>query len=134
MARDGQAGRESILGLARQLISGFIGLAKIELAHGRQEVGEMLVSTRGAAVRIGIGLAFVFLALIAFVGFVVLGLASLTGLPAWLIALILFVLFGLAAGLLAYTGIKRIKIGPPNQTIASVREDINWAKRLLRRG
>ena len=134
MASGEQAGRESILGLARQLIGGVIGLARIELVHGRQEIGEMLVTTRGAAVRIGIGLGFVFLALIAFVGFVVLGLASLTGLPGWLIALILFVLFGLAAGLLAYTGIKRIKLGPPNETIASVREDINWAKRLLRRG
>ncbi len=31
-------------------------------------------------------------------------------------------------------GIKQIRIGPPEETIAAVKEDITWAKRLLKRG
>jgi hypothetical protein len=38
------------------------------------------------------------------------------------------------AGLLTWRGIRRIKIGPPEETIASVREEVAWAKRLMRRG
>ncbi|MFN2483874.1 MAG: phage holin family protein [Candidatus Limnocylindria bacterium] len=134
MARNGAAGGESIVGLARQIIGGLVGLARTEIRHGRQEIGAMLATTRGAAIRIGIGLAFVILAVIGFVAFLVLGIAALTGLPSWLVALIAFVVFALVAGLLAYSGIRRIRIGPPEETIASVKEDIAWAKRLLRRG
>ena len=37
--------------------------------------------------------------------------------------------------LLAVRGVRRIRIGPPEETIASVKEDVEWAKsRLLRRG
>lgn len=133
MARSGSSGGESIVGLARQLVGGLVGLAKIEVRHGRQEIGAMLATTKGAAIRIGIGLAFLILALIAFVAFIVLGIAALTGLPSWLIALIAFVVFALVAGLLAYSGIRRIRVGPPEETIASVKEDIAWAKRLLKR-
>ena len=78
--------------------------------------------------------ALVLLALVAFVVFVILGLAALTPLPDWVIALIVFVVFGLLGGFFAYRGLKRIRIGPPEETIASVKEDIEWAKsRLLRR-
>ena len=37
-------------------------------------------------------------------------------------------------GLLAFMGIRRIRVGPPEETIQAVQEDIEWAKRLLRRG
>ena len=134
MARSGGARGESIVGLARQLIGGMVGLAKMEVRHGRQEIGAMLATTRSAAVRIGIGVGFLLLALIGFVAFVVLGIAALSGLPSWLVALIAFVVFALIAGFLAYSGIRGIRIGPPEETIASVKEDIAWAKRLLRRG
>jgi uncharacterized membrane protein YqjE len=134
MARSGGARGESIVALARQLIGGMVGLAKMEVGHGRQEIGAMLATTRGGAVLIGIGVAFLLLALIGFVAFVVLGIAALSGLPSWLVALIAFVVFALIAGSLAYSGIRRIRIGPPEETIASVKEDIAWAKRLLRRG
>ncbi|MDQ3881166.1 MAG: phage holin family protein [Chloroflexota bacterium] len=134
MTRNGRARGESILGHARELVGGLVGLARMEVQHGRREIGAMLATTRGAAIRIGIGVAFLILALIAFVSFVVLGIAALTGLPSWLVALIAFVVFALVAGFLAYSGVRRVRLGPPEETIASVKEDIAWAKRLLRRG
>ena len=133
MAKGGNAGGESIVGLAKQLVGGLVGLARIEVGHARQEIGAMLSTTKGGAIRIGIGAAFVLLALIGLVAFIVLGVAALTGLPSWLIALIAFVVFALIGVLFAATGARRIRIGPPEETIASVKEDISWAKRLLRR-
>ena len=125
--------RESLFGLAKQLLGGGVRLARLEVQQGRQEVAEMLRETRGGAIRLGIAAAFGLLTLIALVAFLVLGLAALTGLPPWLIALIVVLVFAAIAGLLAWQGIRKIKVGPPQQTIASVKEDIEWAKRLLRR-
>jgi len=52
----------------------------------------------------------------------------------WLTAIFVMLLQLAAAPLLVIRGIRRVKVGPPEQTIASVKEDIAWAKRLLRRG
>lgn len=49
-------------------------------------------------------------------------------------ALFVFVVQVAVIPLLVVRGIRRVRIGPPEQTIASVKEDIEWAKsRLLRR-
>ena len=54
--------------------------------------------------------------------------------PPWMAALfVLFVEMALA-GVAVARGIAHVHIGPPEETIASVKEDIAWAKRLLRRG
>lgn len=125
--------RESLFGLAKELVGGSIRLARLEVQHGRQEVGEMLRETRGGVIRLAIAAAVGLLTLIAFVSFIVLGIAALTGLPDWLIALIVVLVFAAVAAFLAWQGIKKIRLGPPEKTIASVKEDIAWAKRLLRR-
>ena len=125
--------KQSLFALARQLMSGFVALAKLELQHGRQEIGVMLAGLRQAAILIGIALALVFAALITSVVAIILGLAALTGLPAWLMALIVFVVLLGLAGLLGWRGLRRIRIGAPEETIASVKEDMAWARRLIRR-
>jgi membrane protein len=126
--------RPSMFGLARKLVSGVVQLARLELTQGRQEVGEMLRQTRSGLILIGIAVGFVVLALITLVVTVILVTAALLSfLPAWLVALIYLVLFLGIAGLLGWTGVRRIRIGPPERTIESVKEDIAWAKRLLRR-
>jgi uncharacterized membrane protein YqjE len=127
-------GRDSIPGLAKRLISGFVQLAKLEVTRGRQEVGEMLGEVKGGLVLIGIGIGLLVLALIALVTFIVLAIAALTGLPGWLVALIVFMLLAAIAAFLAFQGVRRLKVGPPEETIEAVKEDIAWAKRLLKRG
>lgn len=127
-------GRDSIPGLAKRLISGFVQLAKLEVTRGRQEVGEMLGEVKGGLVLIGIGIALLMLALVSLVTSIVLAIAALTGLPGWLVALIVFMLLAAIAAFLAFQGVRRLKVGPPDETIAAVKEDIAWAKRLLRRG
>lgn len=135
MTNSGEAPpRRSAFALVRQLISGVVALAKLELQHGRQEIGAMLASVRGGVVLIGIAVALVFAALISLTVALILGLAALLGWPGWVMALIVTFLLLLVAGLLTWRGIRKIKIGPPEETIASVREEVAWAKRLLRRG
>jgi uncharacterized membrane protein YqjE len=132
--RDEPPPRQSAFALVRQLISGMVALAKLELQHGRQEIGAMLASARTGVILIGIAVALVFAALISLTVMVILGMAALLGWPGWVMALIVtLVLLGIA-GLLGWRGIRRIKIGPPEETIASVREEVAWAKRLMRRG
>jgi membrane protein implicated in regulation of membrane protease activity len=126
--------KRSVFALARQLIADVIALAKLELQHGRQEIGLMLVGAKRGAILIGIALTLILMALIALVAALILGLAALTGLPDWAMAVIVFVLLLMIAGLLAYRGVRRIRIRPPAETIASVQEEIAWAKRLTRRG
>lgn len=125
---------ESIPGLARRLIGGFVQLARLEITRGRQELGEMMGHVKAGMILIGIGVGLLIMALIALVAFIILSIAALTGLPDWLVALIVFIVLAVLAALLAYQGVRRIRIGPPEETIAAVKEDVAWAKRLLRRG
>ena len=187
--------RPSIFALARQLVSGVVHLAKLELAQGRQEIGEMLAETRTGVVMFAVALALVLVSLVTLDVFFVLGLVALFEvlppvtsaivvvatfvavlalygafgafgfigrIPVWLTvllvlfvgvvaaafavptylgfyaawhsALFVFVLQLFLAGMFVARGIRHVRIGPPEQTIASVKEDIAWAKRLLRRG
>jgi hypothetical protein len=184
--------RPSIFALARQLVGGVVKLAKLELAQGRQEIGEMLAETRTGVLMFAVAFAIVLIALVTLDIFFVLGLLALFEvlppvasaiiivaafvavlalygafgafgrLPAvvsigivvlvallavgfavpvylgfraaWLSALFVFVFQLLLAGVFVARGISHVRIGPPEQTIASVKEDIAWAKRLLKRG
>jgi hypothetical protein len=176
---------QSILGLARQLVSGVIQLGRLEFERGRHEIGQMVAETKAGAALIGVGAAFAFLALISIdvavvlamsalldavsplagtiivvaafvllaIGYALVGVvnvavvvglllaAALFAIPTylgftagWLAALlVVFLQLGLA-GILVMRGVHQVRIGPPNETIESVKEDIAWAKRLLRRG
>jgi hypothetical protein len=53
---------------------------------------------------------------------------------AWLSAIFVLVLQLALATIFAMRGVRQVHIGPPEETIAAVKEDITWAKRLLRRG
>lgn len=129
------AGRESIVGLARQLVRGAISLVRTEIASARQELGQGLERLGRGAAFIGIAIALVILLLIALVVLLIAILAI--WLPLWASALIWIALFLLAAGLFGYLGYRRLRAAGEHlqipETRASVQEDIAWAKRLLRR-
>ena len=125
--------RENAFALVRKLISGMVALAKLEIQHGRQEIGAMLASAKGGVILLAIAAALVFAALISLTVTLILGLAALLGWPGWVMALIVTILLLGVAALLGWRGIRKIKIGPPEETIASVQEEVAWAKRLLKR-
>jgi peptidoglycan/LPS O-acetylase OafA/YrhL len=128
---------ESVISLARALVRGMVALARLELTRARQEIWQMAAPARTGAILLLIALALALGVLIAIVVFLILLLDALLPIPGWAAALIVMGALLLIAGLLAWAGVRRIfaaRVWPPEETIAAVKEDVAWAKRLLRRG
>jgi hypothetical protein len=124
--------RESAFTLVKRLVSGGIELAKLEIQHGRQEMAESAAHVRAGvvllAIAAGIGLIFLIAAVAA-------AISALFVAGLWWMALIALVVLLLLIALLAWRGIGQLRQAKftPEETIASVKEDVEWAKRLLRR-
>lgn len=133
-SRDAPRRRENVFTLAKRLVSGGVTLAKLEVRRGRQEMAQSLVHLRGGVIKLALAAAFGLLFLIGLIAFII---AVLVAVGLWWVAFI-FVLALLAlAGVLAWRGIAQVTSTKftPEETMASFKEDIEWAKtRLLRRG
>jgi uncharacterized membrane protein YqjE len=126
--------RENAFTLVKRLVSGGVNLAKLEVQRGRQEMAQNLGQLKGGILMLAVAAALAFTFLIALVAFV---MAVLVAIGLWWVALIVIVLIAVVAGLLVWRGIKRVTSTKftPEETIAAVKEDVEWAKnRLLRRG
>ncbi len=131
---DASRKRENAFTLVKRLVSGGVTLAKLEFRRGRQEMARNLGELKGGILLLAVAAA---LALIFLIGLVAFIMAVLVLIGLWWVALILLVLLLIGAGLLAWKGIKRVTSTKytPEETIAAVKEDVEWAKnRLLRRG
>jgi MFS family permease len=121
----GQPTGELVKQLAEQtstLVRKEIELAKAELSERGKAAGA------GAGILGGAGIVGL-LAAGALTAFLILLLAE--AMDAWVAALIVAVVYGAGAALLALNGRQRIKEGmppAPEQTIESVKEDVQWAK------
>ena len=126
--------RENAFTLVKRLVSGSVGLAKLEIQRGRQEMARNLGQLKGGIVLLGIAAALALAFLIGLIAFVI---AVLVVIGLWWVALIFVVALIALAGLLGWRGIKQVTSTnfTPEETIAAVKEDVEWAKtRLLRRG
>lgn len=126
--------RENAFTLVRRLIGGGIELAKLNVRHGREEMAANLAQLRGGIVLLAIAAALGLAFLISLLAFVV---AVLVVIGLWWVALLFVLLLLALAAFLAWRGIGRVTSTSftPEQTIATVKEEIEWAKsRLLRRG
>jgi uncharacterized membrane protein YqjE len=97
-------------------------LAKAEMAEKGKKAG------KGAGMFGGAGVVG-FLALGALTAALILALD--TGMKAWLAALIVGIVYAAIAGVLALTGKKEVQQATPpvpEQTVESVKEDVEWAK------
>lgn len=126
--------RENAFTLVKQLVVGGIGLAKLQVRHGRQEMARNLGRLKGGILLLAIAVALTLVFVIALIAFV---MAVFVALGLWWIDLTILVVLLVIIGLLAWNGIRKVTSTKftPEETIASVKEDIEWAKnRLLRRG
>jgi hypothetical protein len=126
--------RENAFTLVKRLAGGGIGLAKLEVQRGRQEMARNLGHLKGGIIKLAIAAALVVTFLIALVAFI---MTVLVVIGLWWVALVALVILVAIAGLLVWRGIKQVSSTSftPEETIASVKEDLEWAKnRLLRRG
>ena len=132
-AGDSTRRRANPFALVRRMVSGTVGLAKLEIQRGRQEMAANLVQLRGGVVKLAIAAAIVVVFVIALVAFVI---AVLVAIGLWWVALIFLVVLLAIAALLGWRGIKQVTSTKftPEETIAAVKEDVEWAKaRLLKR-
>ena len=106
-----------------QLVNQEMTLAKAEL----RETGSALAKD---AVKLGIAAALGFLAALTATAFVILGLGDLLD-NYWLSALIVTVVYGVIAMVMLKGATKDLKTRSvkPEQTVATLREDADWAKR-----
>src|SRR5207253_4476230 len=103
-----------------------------QLELPRQEIAEIIKANLTAAKFFGIALAFVLGALVALTVLVIALIALV--LPLWASALVVFVLFLALAGVIGFTGYKKLDLRGPTRSINSFKETVRWAKaRLLGR-
>jgi Putative Actinobacterial Holin-X, holin superfamily III len=125
----------SIAELLGQLSEQTAELVRHELDLARAEL-----TTKGKQAGIGAGMfggagVFGLYALGALTACVILALA--TAMDGWLAALIVAAVYGVVAGVLALTGKNRVKQGVPpvpEQTVETVREDVDVARRRVKEG
>jgi uncharacterized membrane protein YqjE len=125
--------RANAFTLLKRLVSGGVSLAKLEVQRGRQEMAANLGHLKGGIVLLAIAAALVILFVFGLTAFL---MAVLVAIGLWWVALLVLVLLLAIAGLLGWRGIKRVSSTKftPEETIAAVKEDIEWAKsRLLKR-
>ena len=125
--------RENMFTLLKRFVSGGVSLAKLEVQRGRQEMAANLGQLKGGVVMLAIAAAILVMFVIALLAFII---AVLVVVGLWWVALILLGVMLAIAGLLAWQGIKKVSSTKftPEETIASVKEEIEWAKaRLLKR-
>jgi uncharacterized membrane protein YqjE len=99
-----------------------LDLAKAEMAQKGKQAGLGVGMFGGAGI-------VAFLALVALTACFVAALA--TGMKVWLAALIVAVVYAAIAGALALVGRGRVKEATPpvpEQTVETVKEDVEWAK------
>jgi uncharacterized membrane protein YqjE len=112
----------------KTLVQQEIELAKVELSEKGKKAG-IGVGMFGAAGLLGF---FAFATLTA-----CLVLALATAVAPWLAALIVAALYGAVAGVLALSGKKQVtEAAPPvpEQTVETVKEDVQWAKQRAQAG
>jgi hypothetical protein len=87
-------------------------------------IGFALAGVASAGVAIGLLIVAAIFAVPAYFGFN----------AGWFAALYVLALQVTLAALFGMWGTRHVRIGPPQETIDAVKEDVAWAKRLLRRG
>ncbi len=124
--------RQGIVDLGRALVDEVTQLVRLEIQLAKEEIREMVVTDVKAAV-------FLIVAgLLALIG-LILGLVALAFLlgnfilsAGWWV-FIFFLLLIIGAVVLGMIGKNRLRIGPPEQTLATLREDVEWAKLQIKR-
>ena len=111
-----------------QLVRAEIALAKAELLEKSKPAAASAGMFGGGAL-LGLG------AFGAFTTFLIAALAL--AMPVWLAALVVTVVYGAVAGVLAITGKKKLQEAAPlapEQTAQTVKEDIEWVKTRAKSG
>ena len=122
-------GEQSLAPLLRELAQDSSALIKQEIALAKAELRQSVSVMAGGAIRIGIALALLATGGLVLIAFIVLLLGSLLA-NYWLSALIVGLVFTTIGGLLALSGVGRMKEVQmaPETTLQTLKDDGEWAK------
>ncbi len=123
----------SVSELAGEFVEQAGVLVQQEIQLAKQELGEMAHSTLRAAIFFAVALVALLVAFISLVAFLILGIGWLVGGYLASTAIVFVLVFVAIGALLGWMGKQRLRISMPEQTIESVKEDLEWAKAQLRR-
>lgn len=125
-------GGTSIAGLLQDIVANIQGIIRSEVRLAKAEIKEDATTTVRGAAMLAVGAV---LGLYA-VGFLLLcAVYALDAIvPHWAAALIVGLVVAAIAGVVAAIGLERIKkVNPaPDQTIDSIKEDVQWVKQQTR--
>jgi hypothetical protein len=119
--------------LLKQLSEETTRLVRQELELAKAELTQKGKQAGAGAGLFGVAGAIGFLALAALTTCFILALNAV--MPAWLAALLVAVVYGVVAAVLAMRGRAKVKQATPpvpEQTIETVKEDVEWAKTQMR--
>jgi len=110
------------------------------LVHQELDLAKAELTAKGKQAGLGAGIfggagVFGLYAVGAMTACVILALS--TAMDGWLAALIVAVVYGAIAGVLALAGKNKVKEGVPpvpEQTVESVKEDVQWTKQRMKEG
>jgi hypothetical protein len=129
MSHDNDEGGQSLGELVSTATHDLSALIHKEIELAKSEISaELKRAGIGAGLLGGAGFIGFFAMLLLSVA-AALGLAAGTDLPVWAGFLIVGGAYGAGAGLFAALGLgKVVKVGPPQRTIRTVKDDLAWAK------
>jgi len=128
--RDNDLRSSSTGDLVKQLGEQVSELLRKELELAKAELGEKAKEAGAGAGMLGGAGVVALLALGSLTACLILLLSK--GMDAWVAALIVTVVYGAIAGAIALAGKERVKQGvppTPEQTVETVKEDVQWAKK-----
>lgn len=120
--------KRGLVDLAKLAVEDVIRLVQQEIELAKREVKEMLSSNIRAAIFLGVAAVCALMTVLLALVTLALAFRSKAVLVAGIEALV-FLVITLVCALL---GKSRLRIGPPQQTVTSLKEDAEWAKQLLK--
>lgn len=121
----------SISDVLQDIVGNIQDIVRSEVRLAKSELRDEFVKVKAAAPLLVAGAVGGLLAafFLAWAAFAALSLV----LPMWAAALIVAGLLGLVGGLTASAGVKMLqKVNPPQHTIASVKENVQWVKQQVK--
>ncbi len=124
-------GERSITDVVQGIIGDVQEIVRSEVRLARSEIVTELDKLKAAAPLLIAGGAVAVLALLFLIWTIVFALAVV--LPMWAAALIVTALLAVMGGITTTAGVKKLRqINPPERTIATVKENVQWAKQQVK--
>ena len=131
--RSPRTGKRGIFSIGRTLIDEAKTLVRQEVELAKEEMLAKLLRDAKAAAMLIVAAVMLLLALFVFVFMLVVDLFSyLTG-HLWLGLIITWLIYTIVFGIVAWIGVRRMQSPKPVRTIQTLREDLEWLKKQLKR-